>query len=57
MLLLLEKKGSVVAIGGTLGDFIARKFNLTDDEQRTLVICGVGSAFGVIYDVLLQEQF
>lgn len=57
MLFLLEKKGSVVAIGGTLGDFIARKFNLTDDEQRTLVICGVGSAFGVIYDVLLQEQF
>lgn len=45
------KEGSAVAMGGTLGDFIARKFNLTDDEQRTLVICGVGSAFGVIYDV------
>ncbi len=38
-------------MGGTLGDFIARKFKLSDDEQRTLVICGVGSAFGVIYDV------
>lgn len=45
------KEGSAVAMGGTLGDFIARKFNLSDDEQRTLVICGVGSAFGVIYDV------
>ncbi|MGN0027708.1 MAG: chloride channel protein, partial [Clostridium sp.] len=45
------KEGSAVAMGGTLGDFISRKFKLTDDEQRTLVICGVGSAFGVIYDV------
>lgn len=45
------KEGSAVAMGGTLGDFIARKFNLSADEQRTLVICGVGSAFGVIYDV------
>lgn len=45
------KEGSAVAMGGTLGDFIARKFKLSDDEQRTLVICGVGSAFGVIYDV------
>lgn len=45
------KEGSAVAMGGTLGDFIARKFNLSSDEQRTLVICGVGSAFGVIYDV------
>lgn len=45
------KEGSAVAMGGILGDFIARIFNLSDDEQRTLVICGVGSAFGVIYDV------
>lgn len=45
------KEGSAVAMGGTLGDFIARKFMLSDDEQRTLVICGVGSAFGVIYNV------
>ena len=45
------KEGSAVAMGGTLGDFMARIFNLSDDEQRTLVICGVGSAFGVIYDV------
>ena len=45
------KEGSAIAMGGTLGDFIARKFNLSDEEQRTLVICGVGSAFGVIYDV------
>lgn len=45
------KEGSAVAMGGILGDFMARIFNLSDDEQRTLVICGVGSAFGVIYDV------
>ena len=45
------KESSAVAMGGTLGDFIARKFKLTADEQRTLVISGVGSAFGVIYDV------
>lgn len=45
------KEGSAIAMGGTLGNFIARKFKLSDDEQRTLVICGVGSAFGVIYDV------
>lgn len=45
------KEGSAVAMGGTLGDFISRKLKLSDDEQRTLVICGVGSAFGVIYDV------
>lgn len=45
------KEGSAVAMWGTLGDFIARKFKLSDDEQRTLVICGVGSAFEVIYDV------
>lgn len=45
------KEGSAVTMGGILGDFMARIFNLSDDEQRTLVICGVGSAFGVIYDV------
>lgn len=45
------KEGSAISMGGTLGDFIGRKFNLSDDEERTLVICGVGSAFGVIYDV------
>lgn len=45
------KEGSAISMGGTFGDFIARKFNLSNDEQRTLVICGVGSAFGVIYDV------
>lgn len=45
------KEGSAVAMGGTLGDFIARKFKLSEEEQRTLVICGVGSAFGVIYNV------
>lgn len=45
------KEGSAIAMGGTLGDWIARKLKLNDDEQRTLVICGVGSAFGVIYDV------
>ncbi|MBS4842853.1 MULTISPECIES: chloride channel protein [Clostridium] len=45
------KEGSAVAIGGTLGDFLAGKFNLSNEDQRTLVLCGVGSAFGVIYDV------
>lgn len=45
------KEGSAISMGGTLGDFIARKFKLSDYEQRTLIICGVGSAFGVIYDV------
>ena len=39
------KEGSAVAMGGTLGDFIARKFKLSDAEQRTLVICGVGIDF------------
>ncbi|MEX0052340.1 chloride channel protein [Clostridium butyricum] len=45
------KEGSAFAMGGTLGDFLARKFNLSNEDQRTLVLCGVGSAFGVIYDV------
>lgn len=45
------KEGSAVAMGGTLGDFLAGKFNLSNEDQRTLVLCGVGSAFGVIYDV------
>lgn len=38
-------------MGGTLGDFLAGKFNLSNEDQRTLVLCGVGSAFGVICDV------
>lgn len=45
------KEGSAVAMGGTLGDFLSGKFNLSNEDQRTLVLCGVGSAFGVIYDV------
>lgn len=45
------KESSGVAMGGTLGDFIARKLKLDNGEQRTLVISGVGSAFGVLYDV------
>lgn len=45
------KESAGVAIGGTLGDFISRKLKLDNGEQRTLVICGVGSGFGVLYDV------
>ena len=45
------KESSGVTMGGTLGDFIARKLKLNNGEQRTLVICGVGSGFGVLYDV------
>ena len=45
------KEGSGVAMGGTFGDFLARKLKLKDKEQRTLVISGVGSAFGVLYNV------
>ena len=45
------KEGSGVAMGGTFGDFLARKFKLDDKEQRTLVISGVGGAFGVLYNV------
>lgn len=44
------KEGSGVAIGGTFADFLARKLNLKDGEQKTLVISGVGSAFGILYD-------
>lgn len=45
------KEGSGVAMGGTFADFLARKLKLKDGEQRTLVISGVGSAFGILYDV------
>lgn len=45
------KEGSGVAMGGTFGDFLARKLKLNDKEQRTLVISGVGGAFGVLYNV------
>lgn len=41
------KEGSAVAMGGAWGDYIARTLKLPDDKQRTLVICGIGSAFGV----------
>lgn len=44
------KEGTGIAIGGTLGDFISRKLSLGDGEQKTLVIAGVGSAYGVLYD-------
>lgn len=45
------KEGAAVAIGGTFADFISRLFQLNDDEQKILVISGVGSSFGLIYDV------
>lgn len=45
------KEGNAVAMGGTLGDFLARKFKLDDGEQRTLVLSGVGASYGVIYNV------
>ena len=45
------KESSGVAMGGTFADYISKKFNLKEGEQRTLVISGVGSAFGVLYDV------
>ncbi len=44
------KEGSGVAMGGTFGDFLARKFNLSENDQRTMVISGVGSSFGVLYN-------
>lgn len=45
------KEGAGIAMGGTLADFFARIFNLKDDEQKSLVIACVGSAYGVLYDV------
>ena len=40
-------------MGGTLADAIAHRFKLSEEEQRTLVVIGVGSGFGVLYDVPL----
>ncbi|MDD6795396.1 MAG: chloride channel protein [Clostridiaceae bacterium] len=45
------KEGAGIAMGGTLADFFARIFKLKDDEQKSLVIACVGSAYGVLYDV------
>lgn len=44
------KDSAGVAMAGTFGDFLARRLKLNDGEQRTLVISGVGAAFGVLYD-------
>lgn len=44
------KDSAGTAMAGTFGDFLARKLKLNDGEQRTLVISGVGAAFGVLYD-------
>lgn len=45
------KEGSGIAMGGTLGDYLARKFELEEGEQRTLVLSGVGASYGVLYNV------
>ncbi|MDB8438946.1 chloride channel protein [Turicibacter sanguinis] len=47
------KEAAGVAIGGITGDFLSRKFHLSDEEQRTLVVAGVGSGFGVLYNTPL----
>ncbi|MBS3199760.1 chloride channel protein [Turicibacter sp. MMM721] len=47
------KEAAGVAMGGTLADAIAHRFKLSEEEQRTLVVIGVGSGFGVLYDVPL----
>ena len=43
------KEAAGIAMGGTLADAIAHR----EEEQRTLVVIGVGSGFGVLYDVPL----
>ena len=45
------KEGTAICIGGTIGDNISRILKVTEEEQKNIVICGVGSAFGVIYNV------
>lgn len=45
------KEGSGIVMGGTYGDFLARKFNLNEGMQRTLVLSGVGASYGVLYNV------
>ena len=47
------KEAAGIAMGGTLADAIAHRFKLSEEEQRTLVVIGVGSGFGVLYDVPL----
>lgn len=47
------KEAAGIAMGGTLADLIARHFKLSEEKQRTLVVSGVGSGFGVLYDVPL----
>lgn len=44
------KDSAGIAMAGTFGDFLSRKLKLNGGEQRTLVISGVGAAFGVLYD-------
>ena len=41
------KEAAGIAMGGTLADAIAHRFKLSEEEQRTLVVIGVGSGFGV----------
>lgn len=47
------KEAAGVAMGGTLADLMARRFKLSEEKQRTLVVAGVGSGFGVLYNVPL----
>ncbi len=47
------KEAAGIAMGGTVADLIARHLKLSEEKQRTLVVSGVGSGFGVLYDVPL----
>lgn len=47
------KEAAGVAIGGIVADFISQKLRLGDEEQRTLVVSGVGAGFGVLYNTPL----
>lgn len=50
---LARKESAGIAIGGVIGDFFSQKLHLSDKEQRRLVVAGVGSGFGVLYNTPL----
>lgn len=43
------REGTAVQIGGSLAQFFARKFKLTQDEVKTLLTTGIAAGFGAVF--------
>jgi H+/Cl- antiporter ClcA len=43
------REGTAVQIGGSIASFLSKKFKLTQDQRRIMLMCGIAAGFGAVF--------